>query len=72
MFIDELQADMPDIVRDVEALLSDLQCAASCDNKADFCENIRAAITKATIAKQELAKLLKAAEKCRRYSYEQS
>ena len=67
MFIEEIQNDVPELVTLVHSLLSDLECAESCDSKTDFCENLRSAISKAVIAKQELSKLLKVAEKCSRY-----
>ena len=68
MYVEELQNDLPSMIQDVRNLLADLECAESCDSKADFCENLRSAISKATIAKQELSKLLKAAEKCKGYA----
>lgn len=68
MFIEEVQNDIPELVSMIRNLLSDLECAESCDSKADFCENIRSAISKAATAKQELSKLLKMAEKCRGYA----
>jgi tRNA C32,U32 (ribose-2'-O)-methylase TrmJ len=68
MYIEELQNDVPSMIQDIRNLLADLECAESCDNKADFCENVRSAISKATIAKQELSKLLKSAEKCKGYA----
>ena len=63
MCIEELQSDLPDMLQDIRNLLRDLECAESCDSKADFCENIRSAINKASIVKQELVKILKSAEK---------
>lgn len=68
MFVEEVQNDIPELVSMVRDLLSDLECAESCESKADFCENLRVAIRKATVVKQELASLLKSAEKCVGYA----
>ena len=55
--VEEIQSDIPDIIAQVRNLLSDLECAESCDTA----EDLRSAISKATEAKQELSKLLKLA-----------
>ena len=59
--VEEIQSDIPDIIAQVRNLLSDLECAESCDTAEDLCDNLRSAISKATEAKQELSKLLKLA-----------
>ena len=68
MTIEEVQNDLPSVIQDIRNLLVDLECAESCDNKTDFCENLQAAISKAAIAKQELSKMLKVADKCSSYA----
>lgn len=67
-FVDELQNDIPDLVKLARDMANDLGCAESCDSKEDFCANLRSAILKATMAKQELTSLLKKAQKCVRFS----
>lgn len=58
---EEIQNDIPDIVAQVRRLLSDLECAESCDTAEDLVDNLRSAVANATEVKQDLSKLLKLA-----------
>lgn len=60
---EEIQNDIPDIVAQVRRLLSDLECAESCDTAEDLVDNLRSAVSIATEAKQDLSRLLKLASK---------
>ncbi len=68
MYVEDLQNDLPTAIQDVRELLADLECAESCDNKGDFCENLRSANLKIVTLKFFLSKLLKDGEKCKGYA----
>jgi len=64
MMIDEVQADVSDLIEDLKAILADLESAESCEVKADLCCNLRSARTHTSLLKDSLDKMVKRAERC--------
>ena len=44
--MDDLQADIGDLINEAEGLLDDLRCAESCETKADFRANVASALAR--------------------------
>jgi len=66
MLIDEVQADIPDLVSNARRIVTDLESAESCEVKADLCANLHSARIYLDILKREVSKLVRQAEKCSR------
>jgi hypothetical protein len=64
MLIEEVQADLGDLLRDVVAIREDMENAECCEVKSDLCENLRSALLKVSDLKVELQKFVRKAEKC--------
>ena len=64
MKIDELQADVPDLVRDLDNIRQALSNAESCDSKQDFMENIREAASSLLVLSASVKTMIKQGEKC--------
>ena len=61
--MDEIQADIPDVLKDMARLTEDLQNAESCETPTDLIDNLETAISNLNIAKAELTRMVKKAKR---------
>lgn len=67
-FIDALQADMDEFIREAQEVVKALQEAESCETKEDFIGNMESAINAMSLLREDLRAILGRAVRCRRYS----
>lgn len=68
MFVDELQADLPDLVKSAAEIVEHLRNAESCDCKEDFCSNLESALASMSSLKSWIKPVLQKAYRCKGFS----
>ena len=63
MSTEDIQSDVPDLERDVQAIASHLSSASSCESREDLAANLAEALAASRALSKEIARLLRKAEK---------